>query len=166
MLGWPALYHYNYMLFTICPFNRMADCLNSKAWRADALDISTRQARLIRWNGFSFSLHQWSFLPLKLIGKTFWELFPMQLMLLSATTHDPFGVGWKCCFFSCYRDQNWTPALAAVSPACHHTLHSHTKYVWQGHHTFLSPIPTFLGEEHCHIPQKAPHMLLKENNHH
>lgn len=121
MLGSPALYHSNHMLFTICSFNRMADCLNSKAWQADALDISIRLTSLIRWEWFSSSLHQWPFLPLKIIRRTFWEVFPMQLMLLSATTCVPFGLGWKCLSLSCYRDQNWTPALAAVSSACHHT---------------------------------------------
>lgn len=48
MLGWPALYHSNHMLFTICFFNRMADSLDSKAWQADASDISVRLRRLIR----------------------------------------------------------------------------------------------------------------------
>lgn len=152
MWSWPALYHSNHMLFTICSFNRMADYLNSKTWWADALEISVRLTRLIRWEGVSSSLHRWPFLPLKLTGKTFWgesvdapiccNLCPLWVRLKMLCPIPLQGPELNPCFGCSF------PCLPSHLAQSHQmNKMTRTPHISESH-------PHFLNEEHCHIPRK------------
>lgn len=111
---------------------------------------------------FTASLHQWLVLPMQITAKMSWgEIFPVQLMLPSATTPGSWylyprrlrapPLHWS-------RAWHWESSAGFISPSCHHILHGHREQCkWQGHRAFLRVLlpPFKWGDTTC--PRK-PHV--------